>query len=174
MDTAELLTKYKHRLVNVLLLIIALVIAFRIYNKQVTNIGQLKQQKNAEIEKNKVLVKLGELGEKVKEYTEYINSKDLSSSINTISDMARESAVEITSIRPAGEEDQGVYIRYPYDLKVTSSSYHNIGNFISKLENHPAIFLVESAAISPAAGQDESQPEKVNVDLRISTIWLKK
>jgi Tfp pilus assembly protein PilO len=159
--------------VNVSLLVIALIIAFKIYNKQVTNIGLLNQQKNAEMEKNKVLLKLGELGVKVKAYKEYINSKDLSSSINTISELARDSTVEITSIRPAGEEDHGIYIKYPYDLKVASDSYHNIGNFISKLENHPSVFLVESAGITPGAGQDESQPEKVSVDLRISTIWLK-
>jgi len=174
MEAIELFTKHKNKLANILVVALALIIAVKIYNQQVKNIGLLNQRKGAELEKNKVLAKLGELGVKIKAYTEYVNSKDLSSIINTISELAKESAVEITSVRPSAEEDQGVFIKYPYDLKVVSEGYHNIGAFISRLENHPSVFFVESATVNPAGGQDESQPEKINVDLRISTVLLKK
>ncbi len=174
MNQQEFIEKYKNKIVNALILVVALFIAVKIYNAQMRTVASLQEKKNSEMEKNKVLEDLGVLDKKVRKYTEFINNKDMSSVITILGELAKESSVEIKSIRPVGEETKPLYDRYPYELKLEADSYHNIGNFIARLESHSYIFLVDSAAILPIERHQENEPDKVTVDLRISTILLKK
>lgn len=174
MDVEGSINKYKNIIANVVVLAVALFIAVKIYNIQMQKIAVIKGQAETEQKKNKVLKNIDELGNKVKAYTDSINNKDLSSILSTLGELARASGVEITSIRPAGEEDQEAFIKYPYELRLMADNYHNIGKYIADLESHRDIFLIESVNMASEPGAQSSDLKRINVDLRVSTILLKK
>lgn len=176
MEKQELIGKYKSAIANITILVVALFIAAKIYQVQMQKISLIQKQADEELKKNQLLKNIGERANKLKAYADSINNKDLSSIINTIGELAVVSGVEVTSIRPASEqaEEAKVFTRYPYELKLAADNYHNIGNFIAQLESHKDIFLVESITISPVSGYGSSVPDKINADLRMSTILLNK
>ncbi|MFZ2356808.1 MAG: type 4a pilus biogenesis protein PilO [Candidatus Omnitrophota bacterium] len=173
MDLLGSAKEYKDRIVNVLIILAAIFIAFKIYSSQGTEIALLNQAREEEKNKNDILKEIEKKDKELQEYTTFINQKDRNSIFNNISDMAKLSAVELISIRPLNEENVSFYIKLNYDLKISSDSYHSIGKFVSLLESAPDIFLVEKIAMSQQTTQaGERRTEKINADLRISTIFI--
>lgn len=133
----EDISKYKNKLANLGVLLIALIVAIRIYNAQNAQLDQLRQKKETEIKKNEVLTNIGKLDKKLSVYKSLLNKKDKALFMNIISEVAGNSGVKIASIRPSQEQDFQDYIQYSFTLSLTSKDYHRLGRFISALENLP-------------------------------------
>lgn len=134
-----------NKILDIIIILIALFIAINIFKFQVKNIELLKEKKKDEIKKNEVLDNISQLEKTINSYKNTLdkNKKDISSVLNTISNFAKESAVKIISIKPNKEEDYPQYIKYSFDLAINVNSYHNIGQFLSKLESHSEIYLID-------------------------------
>lgn len=174
MDIQNAWIQYRDKVVNIIIIIAAVFFAFKIYITQMKTITSLSQAKDVEMKKNELLKGIGEIEQKLNLYYDFVNKKSMTAIIDIIGDIAEKSLVKITSLRPAIEEEQPLYVKYPFDLRLEADSYHKIAGFISKIESHPDIFLIESAAITPELSQSELQPDKVVVVLRITTILLKR
>jgi Tfp pilus assembly protein PilO len=174
MVALELIEKNKKKILNLAVLFVALFIAFKIYSNQAQELSSLDQKKDTETEKNVVLQKIDKINKEVESYRKFINNKEISNIINAISDIAKSSSVEIVSVKPEAEEAKNYYTKHLFNLRLLSASYHNIGDFISRLESAPDIFNVETINMSQQVKQTaERRSEQVGVDLRISTILAK-
>jgi len=137
----------KDKIINIIIILIALFIIFKIYKSQINNTKSLEEKRDAEIKKNTVLNDIGKSEGMLNAYNKGLSKKDLSSVINIINNIAQVSGIEINSLKPLRQEDYPVYVKYPFELKFNTHSYHPIGKFISNLENHPALFFVNSLSV---------------------------
>jgi Tfp pilus assembly protein PilO len=161
-------------IVNLIVILVALYAAFLIYKTQTKTLTALTVKKEAEIKRNDMLRNIGSLKKQYDDYRTFINNKDVSAVINTISNVGMASSVKIVSMKPAKEQDLPLYTKYPFELKLEAKSFNDLGKFISKLESHQHIFDVEIAKIKPAQeGSDKEASPRLSAELKIHTIFLK-
>jgi len=54
-----------------------------------------------------------------------------------------------------------LYIKYPFTLVIGSDSYHDIGKFISSIENNPSIFFIDAMSIKAQEENQEQEKESI-------------
>lgn len=137
----QLIYKFKNRFLDLAVIVVALVVASNIYKQQAKKIISLKESNQAELKRNQALGQISELENKITPYQGRLVRKDPSSVINVISDLAKESGVDIQAIRPEREERLAYYLRSPFHLEINAKTYHDLGRFISSLESYPEIYM---------------------------------
>jgi Tfp pilus assembly protein PilO len=165
MKPQDLLDKHKHTVGNVIIILIAAFIAFNIYKKQAENGQTLKNNIEIERNKNKILSNLVGLEEKVNSYKSLLVRKEARIFMNSMGDLASESGVNIASIKPREEESKKDYIRVPFDLIVTASSYHALGRFINTIENSQDVYMIDSVNIISSDSE-----KKLTATMTVSSI----
>lgn len=167
MDLIELSNKYKNKILNIAIIILALIISSNIYKKQAKEIESLKGKTNVEIKKNNMLKNISQLEKRINTYRNLFAKKDVSLVINTISNIAKESGIKIVSIKPIPEQRQiyPEYIKFPFNLVLTASKYHALGKFISKVEGYRDVYVVDSLEM-----RFEPTKEELTVNLKVSSI----
>jgi len=153
------INKYKNNIVSIAIIILALLIASNIYKSQAKGERILKEKKETEVKKNEILANIGQLEKRIASYKEALGQKDLSSVMNNINNIARETGVKIISLRPLPEKDYSVYRKYSFELNLSAQDYHHIGEFMSKIENSPQIYLVEALDMRPSSVTPEQREE---------------
>jgi len=163
----------KDNIFNIAIIILAIIFAFNIHKAQEKALQSLKEKRNIEFKKNEVLGDIKQLEKTMNSYKKFFN-KDSSQVINTLNNIARDSSVKIISIKPQTEIILPTYTKYPFDLSINVDSYHILGRFISKIESHSDVYIVEKTDIK-SVGQilRADQEYKLDVNLRISAISLK-
>ena len=170
----EEIGKHKNKALNILIAIIALFVAYRIYEVQAKKLAVLKEKSETETKKNAILDDISQIYQRINTLKKGVNSKDISTAINTIASMAKENSVKIISIRPQKEQPGYLYTKYPIELVVSLDSYHSLGKFISKLESHPDIYSVEVLEMKPQVFWQEGEADqKISVNILIYTILFK-
>jgi Tfp pilus assembly protein PilO len=165
------ISKYKNTIINVALVVLALFFSFRIYDAQNKKIIVLKEKAEIEVKKNVVLEEITAIDQKIGALKKVVNSKNMNTSLNTIASIAKENSVKIISIRPTEQTTFPLYMKYPFELIVSVDSYHSLGKFISKLENHPDVFSVDVLEMKPQEFlQGEKLVARLTVKMTISTI----
>ena len=169
MEVQEIMEKYKSQLLNVIVIGLALFVAFKIYSNQAQAVANLRAQKDNETKKMAIFKDIQDNQERLRIYKAYINQKDLSSVITIITDIAKQAAVDVISVRPAQEEAKEFYTRYPLNVIITAESYHNLADFIARLESDPSIFAVEELRVTTSSLSEDGS-EALKADLRVSTV----
>jgi len=157
--------KYKNRTINIALIVVAVIIALIIYRKQVQDINTLRDTKEEETKKNVVLDDIGKLEQRIFAYKRLLRDKEMDMVISTITDMAKEAGIEIVSIRPGREQVLSDYTKLPVELEMKAFEYHSLGTFISKLESHTDVYIVENVRINSRSLEDA-----LAVSLKVSSI----
>jgi len=170
MNVGEALKRYNKTALNIGVLILALIIAFKIYNSQNAELAVLSENNATESKKNEELKKIEIINKEIEAYAKFINSKENANVFNILGDIAKLASVNIVSIKPGSEEKKDSFVRQTYDLRISSDAYHNIGNFIARLESDPGIFIVESLVINQIK---TGGAEKLSVDMRVATVLFK-
>ena len=166
--TQEVINKHKNKLLNILVLIIAVIVAYNIFKVQNLKAVSLENKKETEIKKNEVLAEINKLENKIGSYKKFINRKDVPSVINTINNIAKESMVKIVSIKPQPDKDDNPdYAVYSFSLLVNAEDYHALGRFIAKLESSSDLYSVDNLDIKTV------QEETIAADLILSTFLMK-
>jgi len=175
MNTVNFLNKYKNSVFNVGIVLVAVFVAAKIYGFIESKKIATEETRVMEQKKNEVLGEISGLEGRLAMYKNYLNKKDLSASINTIGNIARESSAKIISVKPTPEESYTAYIgKYPFDLILEVDNYHSLGKFISRLESHPDVYAVEVFSISPQRKKvGEEVESKLIVNVRVSTFLFK-
>lgn len=169
----EPMSKYKSQIANLLIILILVIIAINIHKNQNKNVISATEKKDTEMKKNKILKEISQLEGKIDTLRAMVNNKDVNMAINTLGNIAKESSVKISSVRPATEQDFPLYVKYPFELRVEANSFHAIGKFIGKIESHTDIYTVESMEIEPQLNIQEGRLERVIAGLRINTVLFK-
>ncbi len=171
-DIEGIIKKYHNKAVNAAVVIVALVIAVKIYNNNAAEVAILGKNKDTQVEKNVVLERINKTNKEIDSLKKFINRKELDSVINTIGDIAKDSSVDIVSISPATEDNKSYYIKFFFDLRLSADSYHSIGKFFSTLESSQDILNVETVTIDQQP-MSPGKTDKISINLRISTILTK-
>jgi Tfp pilus assembly protein PilO len=169
-DSAEIVNKIKQNLLNLVILIVAIIIAFKVYQSKEKDILALKNQKLMEEKKNDVLIEISTLEKTLAFLNNNVNNKLTSGVLDKIGDFANSASVKISRITPQKEIPSGEYTKYPYDVALSADNYHQIGRFVSLLENSTDIYMVENLAISK--GGAEGDP--ISATLTVYTILINK
>ncbi|MCM8781144.1 MAG: type 4a pilus biogenesis protein PilO [Candidatus Omnitrophica bacterium] len=173
MDTFEGIGKYKNKILNIGVILFALFLANNIYKNQTRNIAFLTEKKTAEIQKKDILDKISQYEKRVDAYKRFINTKDVNLTMNNLIALIDDPAIKIISIKPNREQGVGIYIKYPFDLVIETNSYHALAKFINKVENHPDVYIIESADIKPVSELQDKDTIKLVAYLKITTVLLK-
>lgn len=172
----------KGKILNIILVIATLIIAPNIYRSKSRGVESLNARKETETKKNQALSRISQLEKKIKLYEERLSKKDASLVMNTINSLARDANIKIISIKPGGEEKEEFYTKYPFVLAVSADSYHAVGKFISRIENHSDLHFVDyiniriqdTSRILSAEPQEEDKPKtRLIVNLTLSLIVFK-
>ncbi|HNW40039.1 MAG TPA: type 4a pilus biogenesis protein PilO [Candidatus Omnitrophota bacterium] len=167
MISYDVIERNKNKIVNVGLIILSLVIAFQFHRSASEQVNTLIQQQNSELEKNKVAEDIAGLEKKTEAYKKAFVKKELTSIMDTISGIAKDASVKIVSIKPLTEESVTNYSNSSFLITLKASSYHALGDFITKIENHPDIYLVSEISINSALQADQ-EVKDVQVDLGVT------
>lgn len=173
MELQSLIIQNKNKIIHILVFIVILMIAKNIIINQNKNVKLLTSQIEEQGKKNGMLSDLSQVEKILAMYKNILNKKDMSSVINTISNIAADSKIKIELIRPLPAENSLVYTRYPFSLSFDVSGYHALGKFINKIERHPDVYFVDKISIKPRQQTPEQQSNNLQVDLIISTIIFK-
>lgn len=171
--------KYKNKIINIAVIVLAVIIAVNIYKNHVISITALNSQKQKEIEKNEIITNIIKLQKEFNAYKSLINGKDVSLAINNLNIIAKDAGVKINSIKPEQTKIEGIYETYSFQLEISAQNYENVGNFISSLESDPMIFIIDSMKFKPQkeeveiGGTRKKVVNVLNIDLRISTNLLR-
>jgi Tfp pilus assembly protein PilO len=148
MDIEGLIKKVKENIFTLIVVCICASMAWKTYQRQQGEIEALRQTDQLERKKNDVLQEISGLEKNYQKLKERVNNKEITTVIGTLSTIAKESDVKVQYIKPTGEQKASVYARYPFELCVSAPSYHQIGKFVSKLENAPEYYSVEKLDIT--------------------------
>ncbi len=159
-------------IINAVVIIVALIIAFQFYKNSSNQIEDLVRQQNEAIEKNKVTQEIASLEKKAEQYRGNFVRKDLASVMDIVSGMAKSSSVRILSVKPYSEEPMDNYLNSSFMITMRAPSYHALGDFISKIENDKDVYLVSEVSINAVPINIEGKEASVELDvnLKINTI----
>ena len=168
----ELLERNKNKILNFGIILLALFIAFQIYKSADVRINTLTSRKDDELKKNRVIENIAALEKKIEGYKKVFAKKDMSSIVEAISNIAKNSSVNIVSIKPITEEAVAGYVKSSFLMTVSSLGYHSLANFISQIESNKDIYMVDEVNINSAdfTASKEGINTNLSVNLKISTI----
>lgn len=159
---------------NIVVVLAALLIAFKTYSGQEKQIQAFKKEKAAEIEKNRVVEKIAQLEGRLNSYKRFLNKKDAQESITKLNDIARKSAVNIMSILPQRAAEGPYYTVYPVNLSLAARDYHTLAKFINELEKDNDLYLINMLNIRPRYSTDASEHySELQIEMQISAVLYK-
>jgi hypothetical protein len=165
MEATEVLSKQKNTIFNVVILIVCILAAAKIYEFQMKEVSQLKSNKEVELKKNEIMANIGRTGKKIDSYKGLLTLKDTSEIISTLSTLAKDSQVKIVSLRPNSPVRYSEYSKIPFALTLSAANIRALGNFISRLESYQDVYAVDSIAV-----RMQNEPVQLVVDLTVSSI----
>jgi len=167
MNAIELINKNKGAFFNIALILLSLFISSKIYKSQGKAIESLREQTLEESKKNEVLQDILSLEKKIGLYKDLLHKKDAASAISTLGNIAKESNINIISIKPYPAQELTDYIKIPFELSVNAPNYHSLGKFISRIENQQDVYVIDSLSINA-----NNELKGLNVSLKVNTIAL--
>jgi Tfp pilus assembly protein PilO len=172
MNTDVLIKKIQGNMVNIVILGVSIFIAFKIYHGKQNEFNALKEKQGNEIKKNEVMQDIDKLQKDIETMKKVVNNKVISDVISKLGNIARESQIKIVFIKPQPEMvlSGGVYSKYPFEMSVTTNSYHKIGNFIGRIEKSAELYKVEDLTIS---SNSKTSEDKISAKIALSTILIK-
>jgi len=169
MGLPDLINKSRNKAINLAVIILSLVIAMNIYKGHLVRLEGLKAQISEENKKGKVLSGIKQLSEEVDAYRRLLVWKESSLSMAELNNLARESEIKISSIKPLGESALPEYSRYIFELSVVSPDYDRLAKFVNKLEVYKDVYLVDLLDINSTS---YNKDKELNATLRVSTIAI--
>lgn len=168
----DFIERNKNRIINFGVIILALIIAIQLYRSNNEQISSLIQQQNNELEKNKVIQDIAAFEKKAETYKKVFAKKDLASIMDMVSGIAKNTSIKIVSVKPYAEAGRGSYFDSSFLITLNAPSYHVLGDFISKIENHKDIYLISEVNINSIVPNSDAAGASVDlsVSLKINSI----
>lgn len=165
MEALNVINKHKNKILNIAIIILIIIIANKLYQKQNSELAMIKAKNDALVLKNGVLENIGKTEMKINAYRNLLTRKDENQEINAFNALAQGLNIIISSVRPLPEEKRADYIKFPFDLSISVPNYHALGKFISELESSKDVYQVEVIIIKP-----KRQEKALEVNLKISSV----
>ena len=147
--------QYKNQIFNIMIIVLALIIANVLYKNQARTAESLKIQKEEAIRVNELLSQISASESEINLYKDALGVNETSELINEINSIAKQSEVKIISIKPGEKTLFSSYSKQKFEISVTSPSSHYIGKFVNGLENSSAAFIVEDFNEASTTGETQ-------------------
>ena len=147
MSAFETMVKNKNKIFNILFLLFSLFVAGQIYGKQLKRRDLLVERKDLESKKNVILDGISNTDKRIESYKSLLERDDPSKVISIVSNIANQTEVKIISIKPDQQQRLSEYVKIPYRMELITASYHNLGYFLSRLESHGSVFMVDAIEV---------------------------
>jgi Tfp pilus assembly protein PilO len=165
MELNELFNKHKNKIINAVVILVALFVSNNINKQHNSEIATLSEKRTVELNRNSKVDEIVKLDKRVISYKNLLVKRDVGQLITDLSNFASESEVIIVSLRPEVEQKFKNYLKVPFDLSVSAKGYHAIGKFISEIESSQDVFVVESFSI-----RVDTQSRTLNTEIRLSSL----
>jgi len=175
MQAAEAFGKYKNKILNVGVIILAIFLAYKIYDMQNKELKTVAEEEAKEIKKNKVLESISQVEKKTEAYKKFFSKKELGEMVELLSIISKDSpGVQVLSVKSAGAESKhSGYLKIPFEVSVKVANYHALGEFVNKLENYKDFYLVEDVLINSGnfeGNASDFMDRPITVKIKVSTV----
>lgn len=158
-------------LISGLIIIFTAVVANSIFQLQTSRLQALKESVVEEESKNRVLAEVGPMEKRIDGYQPRLaHGGDVEWLRSKVIETAHRAQVKIISISPSRQDEKKLYIRVPITAGL-ECGYHQLGDFISKLESSKQFIKVDSIDLTVEKAEEGASTAKV--DLTLSTFFLK-
>lgn len=143
-----------------------------IYQPAKKRIKEIELKQSREKERNKLLKQVDKRQKDIQKYTVRLSrDKGVSYFTNYVSKLAKESNVELVSIKPGTLQKESYYQKLPLNLKI-KASYNETGQLISKLESSRQFILIENISFEKKRKVKRLKPcseisMEVNLDISL-------
>ncbi len=169
MDLTRELDKYKDKIVNIVIIVIAIFVASNILKGSSSQIAALKTKISDEEKKSEELNKVSLLEKRLNDYKRLLVEQEASQVMSSISDIAKASRVKLVSVRPTREEKAADYLKRIFDVNIIVPDYEALVQFVNAVESFNNVYIIENMFIS--VGQTVAKKD-ISVSLSISSISL--
>lgn len=164
-------------MIIVVTLVIGAVFIYMPFSKRTT---ALRSEILRERDRNLLIGKIRALGRHLKVYKKMTpEGRDISWLLSTVSDMATDEQIEISSIKPLAPEEQGLYTKLCVTMDIVST-YNQLGRFVSRIESYKKFLRIEGINIKRLDSDkeiDEGATKFKSFDIKshivVSTVVLK-
>ena len=161
----------KFFVISAVIIMLVLVVANSIFRSQSGRIERLEERITEEREKNRVLIEVRKAEKEIDSYQPRIPlEKDVDWLRREVIRMANESEVKIISINPQSPEVRAQYTRLAIKMEM-ECGYHQLGDFISKLESSKRFIKIDSLSLDAVEGGGKERIVKAKIT--VSTFYLK-
>jgi len=168
------LLKNTNNLINIGLIILSLIIAKNIYTSQVKKIDALKADRGVELKKNALINDISGVEKRISSYKNVLPERDASSIINSVTQIASSSQIKVISVKPEEGREYTAYNEISIKLSIVAPDYHKIGDFISRLENAPELYIINNFFIRPLTQTlESSDADRLSAELTVIAIIFK-
>lgn len=148
-DINRLLKQNKDLVVIVVLLLVCLLVAKKIYDAQIGRYNSLKEQIQAERDKGDSLDRIVIVNEKIKQLKQRgWKVTDFNTIVEQVSLLAGESSVKILNIMPQDKRDDTHYIVIPFQVNA-EGGFKDALVFFKKIETSPYLLHIRDIVLAP-------------------------
>lgn len=113
-----------------------------IYRPSIKNIAKLKTNLAGNKDLEDSIYQIKKLRENLDSYNSRLIKDDVSGFLNRIAKIAESAQINLMSIKPQSPQDAGSYRKLILNISF-KSTYHNLGRFISLLENSQSFIRID-------------------------------
>lgn len=98
-------------------------------------------------------------------------SNEMSWLMNTVGKVAEDGSFPLRSVDPQNPvRENGAYDKILLQIR-TQCTYHELGEFVSRIESYSKLLRVISVSLSPAGPDDGTRSPQLDVDMQIATYY---
>ena len=161
------LAKSNNMIFNLIIIIVALVGAIKIYQNQAKTMESWKARISDEQAKQKIGQNINYLDNRLALIRKQYFHKDKSVFMNNINTTAKELGMQIISFKPAVEQFSPNYIKPEFGFTVFAPNFEALANFVNKLEVNPDFYLIEALDLFYT---EEGQNKGLTANFLVSSI----
>lgn len=171
-NSTELIRIARKRSISVAIVAVTLIASLVTNSGHSRRYQQLLAQRGSEAKTAELMAEINRLERKLNS-SRGLFSSDLNSSVNSLAGMVKDSKLRLISSKLEPEESGRLYIRNPIFLAIEAGSYHDIGRFVSLIENQPEFYAIDALDIQQIKTETAQVKPKLLVSLRVSVFSLK-
>ena len=166
----QTILKNKDKLIFLVILILALLTASRIYKIQKDKTAALKEEIAIQEQRIALALELAGLDKKISQDAGPYLKKEPAWNARSFHEFASKAEVKVVSVSPAQEQNSDFSSAALFDLAL-KGSYHNLAKFISILESRENMPQIES--ISLKSTDSPAEPNTLSLTITVSITYIK-
>ncbi|MFB3919355.1 hypothetical protein BU251_05215 [Candidatus Velamenicoccus archaeovorus] len=179
-NIGELLTRYKEYVIIAVTVVVSLIAAKYIYNKQMMEYERLKEDINVEQEKSGAIERIVAIDNKIKDLKkEGWDTTEFDAISSRIGELARKRDIKILNVNPIDKIVESNYIRIPFKINAEGRT-EDVIKFMRDIETYPKLTRVQRVSLDPLRSGDDtgtasdSTPiDALRVDMTVTAYYFK-